>query len=108
MKIPVGIFSLHLNRDIFDTCLITLLIVHDLRLPAAAFDIAQIHTHEHRCPVAGLRTACTGMDVHEAIGSVMFSTESAADFKILQVLFQFPVFVFELGGMFILAFRELQ
>ena len=66
-QVAVGIIAGNLDGTSLDTCLVSFLQVGDGGLIAVSLGIAQIHTHQHACPVLALRTTGTRVNFQHTV-----------------------------------------
>ena len=68
---PKGIFAVHAESRRFDPRLFARLIVVENSLKSLPLGPAHVHAHQHFRPVLRFRSACSGMDRHDGIASVI-------------------------------------
>ena len=90
-QITVSKISFDIDRTSFDSRLITFLKVGNRSLITICLGIAQIHTHQHGCPVLTFRTTGTGIDFQHTIHLVGFVTKHILEFKCFHRLTGFRI-----------------
>ena len=87
LQITECVITVHLNRDRFDSHLITFHKVGNRGLVAVTLAPAHIHTHEHGGPVVCLSTASTGIYSEDRTEIVTLLTEHILQFQSFHGLF---------------------
>ena len=80
-QVAVGIITGNLDGTSLDTCLVSFLQVGDGGLIAVSLGIAQIHTHQHACPVLALRTTGTRVNFQHTVHLIGFLAKHILEFE---------------------------
>ena len=91
LQIPEGIVPLELHRDRLYAGILPFQFISDRHLVAVTLSPAHIHTHQHRGPVIGLRSSCTGIDGQDSSEIVSLLSEHVPQFQILYLFLHRPV-----------------
>ena len=84
LEVAVGKVALDADGDTLDARLVTVDEVLDGGLVAVALTPAQVHAHQHRCPVLALGAAGAGIDFQYRVHLVLVVPQHVAQFEFLE------------------------
>ena len=96
-NVAVGKIPFHEERRRFDARLFSRLVVQHLGGVPGALTPSEVHPDQHLRPILRIDAAGPGMNRDDRVGSIMFSGEQHADFRVLGFLFQLLHLACELG-----------
>ena len=73
----------------FDTCFLTIQIIQHFHFKSFGRSPSGIHTVQHACPVTGLGAACSCMQRHNCIVSVILAGKQCLHTNIFKTCFKF-------------------
>ncbi|MPM77428.1 hypothetical protein SDC9_124431 [bioreactor metagenome] len=97
LQITVGEFTGHFERHALDSGFIAGLKIDDFILPAAALEIAPVHAHQHRRPVARFGAAGPGVNAEISVVVIEFAGEETDQLQLIE----FPAELFDHAGNFL-------
>lgn len=80
-QVAVGIITGNLDGTSLDTCLVSFLPRLAMVALAVSLGIAQIHTHQHACPVLALRTTGTRVNFQHTVHLIGFLAKHILEFE---------------------------
>ncbi len=92
LKIAVGIFAAHQQRDRFDSDFFAGLNIDNLRFETAPLDPALIHAQKHVGPVARFGAAGAGVNCYERVRAIAFAGEKLAQLELFELVHETIVF----------------
>src|SRR5205814_7646095 len=88
LEMTVGVFSVNQKGYRFYSNFFPLLNIHRLRFVSAAFDPALIHPQQHVGPVTRFRSAGSGMNGNECVGTIIFAGKELPQFELAELVDQ--------------------
>ena len=82
----VGVRGIHLEGCGFDPRLLRVGHIQHLMFPTMPLAVSGVHPQQHLCPVGGIHTPRSGMNVHQSTALVIVAGQQRAHFHLRDLL----------------------